>query len=226
MSTTVTRLHRCLVEAIHQTRPGMADRPVAVAEIYQSLVPYRSAREALGVEVNAEYEHALLRLLAGEGDLVHLEPSAARDELRRELRSPNPNVGLFRKFAACDVTVKMEPVVASPTSTASQDEAGAAQGATAAAPPPSRTTPPPVSDSASTSQEPAAATSPEATTTTRPEEATTTSCPFCRTRLPEGRSVRYCPSCGQDQRCRPCGSCGEVLEVDWRFCIACGAAAS
>jgi hypothetical protein len=37
--------------------------------------------------------------------------------------------------------------------------------------------------------------------------------------------VLFCPHCGSDQSQRPCGSCGETLDAQWRFCIACGTAA-
>ena len=98
------RLHALLVEAVRQRRgadPHAA--PVTVAEIYQELVPYRQVRAAIGLEMNADYEHTLLRLLSGERQLARIEPAAARDQMERELESPNPNVGLYRKFAGCDV---------------------------------------------------------------------------------------------------------------------------
>lgn len=101
----VQRLHGLLAQALLRSRPRPFDSPVTVAEIYQDLVPYRDVRTALGFQMNADYEHTLLRLLAGEGELARLEPAEARDELRGELDTPNPNVGLFRKFAGCDVWV-------------------------------------------------------------------------------------------------------------------------
>jgi hypothetical protein len=101
----VERIHACLADALERTRTDPFGSPVTVAEIYQDLVPYRNVRTDLGFAMNADYEHTLLRLLAGEAELVRLDPSEAREELRQELESPNPNVGLFRKFAACDVWV-------------------------------------------------------------------------------------------------------------------------
>ncbi len=99
-------IHRALAEALQRNRPDDAFAvAVTVAEIYQDLVPYRSVRTQLGFEMNADYEHTLLRLLAGEGSLARLEPPEARDELLAELETANPNVGLFRKFAACDVWI-------------------------------------------------------------------------------------------------------------------------
>lgn len=99
----VERLLAALADALRRTRPDPFGSPVTVAEIYQDLIPYRSVRTVLGFQMNADYEHTLLRLLAGENELTRLEPPEAREELQSELEMPNPNVGLFRKFAACDV---------------------------------------------------------------------------------------------------------------------------
>jgi hypothetical protein len=106
LDETIGQLHAILAEALRESREKPFEQPVTVAEIYQDLVPYRVVRGLLGVEMNADYEHALLRLLAGEEERVRLEPAEARDELRAELDSPNPNVALYRKFAACDVWVR------------------------------------------------------------------------------------------------------------------------
>jgi hypothetical protein len=99
-------IHAALAAALRTQRPETPfEAPVTVAEIYQDLVPYRAVRTQLGFDMNADYEHTLLRLLAGEEGLARLDPVEARDELRKELGTANPNVGLFRKFAACDVWI-------------------------------------------------------------------------------------------------------------------------
>lgn len=102
-SEVLSRFHRTLVEEIRSSRPEYLSRPFTVAEIYQNLVPYRTHRDRIGVEMNGDYEDALLRLLAGEGDYLVLESDHARRELQGELESSNPNTGLFREFAAADV---------------------------------------------------------------------------------------------------------------------------
>ncbi len=104
---TVARLHRCLVDAIRRDRPDRIGQPITVAQIYQELIPYRAVRAEIGVELIADYEHALLRLLAGEGGYARLEPDEVRETLSRELGSPNPDVTAFRDYAACDVLVEM-----------------------------------------------------------------------------------------------------------------------
>jgi hypothetical protein len=104
----LSRFHRALVREIHARNPEHINSPFTVAEIYQNLVPYRTHRDELGVEMNADYEHALLRLLAGEGDFLTIESRTARKEIREELDTPNPNTGLYRDFAAADVRLTLE----------------------------------------------------------------------------------------------------------------------
>jgi hypothetical protein len=108
MDAVVSRLHHALTEALKTRKGGRDGQPVSVAEIYQELVPYRNVRSAIGVEMNADYEYALLRLLAGEGNFARIEPVEAREALRLEIGSPNPNVTLYRKYAGCDVWVDLD----------------------------------------------------------------------------------------------------------------------
>lgn len=97
------RFHRALIEEIQTQRPEYLTGPFTVAEIYQNLVPYGSHRDRIGVEMNGDYEDALLRLLAGEGGYLLLDSEPALHALRTEAESPNPNTGLYREFAAVDV---------------------------------------------------------------------------------------------------------------------------
>jgi hypothetical protein len=97
------RFHRALIEEIQTQRPEYLTAAFTVAEIYQNLVPYGSHRDRIGVEMNGDYEDALIRLLAGEGGYLILDSEPALDDLRTELQRPNPNTGLYREFAAVDV---------------------------------------------------------------------------------------------------------------------------
>lgn len=305
----VDRLYGALVDAIEATRPASFAAPVTVAEIYQDLVPYRQVRAALGFEMNADYEHTLLRLLAGIGELARLEPLEAAAELREELDSPNPNVGLFRKFAGCDVWVsppesgapagapagRFDDEVAWAPPAARHDghggagfetpdgDAGAGAGAgvdagaadadgdaEAAAEPAafdadawdnsgmggaaggveaadagaaSSDAAEPADDEHDDEPEyelvpvkrprivPSAAAALEGrpvtggATVTPIDRSGGAHCAFCDSRLPARAAVRFCPFCGNDQAQRPCGSCREPLDPDWRYCVACGSAA-
>jgi Double zinc ribbon len=287
----VQNLHALLANALRRTRPDPFGTPVTVAEIYQDLVPYRSVRVPLGFQMNADYEHTLLRLLAGESSLARLEPETARGELRTELEAPNPNVGLFRKFAACDVWVEpsdiqvREPEAAplSPPApaqsraepvTVAPDLPGLDEVAPAADPVARDDLPgrveqveaswdvsgddnwdetvaellleeeveveevelevvEPISDTAKEAAPPAAGEpndqraavmfeSHASHPATVAEPKTSGACAFCRSSLPGGRVVRFCPHCGADQSLKPCVSCNEPLDPTWVFCIGCG----
>jgi hypothetical protein len=97
------RFHRALIEEIQTQRPEYLTGPFTVAEIYQNLVPYGSHRDRIGVEMNADYEDALLRLLAGEGGFLVLESDPALQKIRSELELANPNTAVYREYAAVDV---------------------------------------------------------------------------------------------------------------------------
>jgi hypothetical protein len=214
----VARLHHCLVDELRK-RGHPPGQPLKVSELYQEIIPYRTVRTRLQVELNADYEHALLRLLAGEGGVLRLEPEEARSELRSEAAEPYPYVGLFRKFSASDVWVDVDA------------------GATYEAMPAPEPEPPIIQDPA---PEPIAP--PEPTEPSEPEPVEPVqlhfppplpppadplpqgraSCIFCEASLPVGRRVRFCPFCGADQRLRPCPRCDAVLELGWHYCISCG----
>jgi hypothetical protein len=204
----VTRLYRALVAEL-QRRGHPDDEGVRVSDIYQDLVPYAAVRGTLGVELNADYEDAMLRLLAGERDLVRLESDQAREELQREVNAPYPFVGLYRKFGASRVRVTMpaSEVPGGQVELTDAHDIATAGGTGAAAVRLHRSTP-------------------DADITPQPDiEAPATSravCTFCAGQLPPGRRVRFCPHCGGDQRLQLCPRCDSVLELGWRYCISCG----
>ena len=47
-------------------------------------------------------------------------------------------------------------------------------------------------------------------------------CRYCGAVLPRGRTVTFCPYCGQDVTVQQCPACSTELDVAWRFCVACG----
>ena len=317
----VERLHRVLIDEIAKRQPDYLDRPFTVAEIYQSLVPYRSHRDAIGVQMNGDYEDALLRLLAGAGDFVVLESPSALGEIRKELESRNPNTGLFREFPDAAVRLNQDalppqvplaptafessvsrpapPPEAEPSNGIDMVEAAAAEAeetvaryepvpvvepppldpepipidrsTTFAGPPASASPPEPVSPAATAPESTPPAPAPldpapsfsilpasepdplpepelrtriassfveaEITPVARPEPtipapATTPStpsqntergaCSWCVGTLPARDNVNFCPHCGKSTDTKPCGGCGEEMEMGWRYCATCG----
>lgn len=223
------RFHRVLVDEIRTRRPEFLRAPFTVAEIYQDLVPYRTHRDRIGVEMNGDYEQLLLSLLAGEEDYLFVESEVARQNLRSELRSSNPNPGIVREYAAAEVRLNPDRLGAAP-----RPEAGTGT-APAGMRPEDHTVPveslaPSAGDDvedghpdiaeilpAPASEEPA----PAPVTNEAPADEVPT-CRWCREELPRRNDLRFCPFCGTDVNVVPCPECGEELEPQWRFCIACG----
>jgi hypothetical protein len=240
--------------------------PFTVAEIYQNLVPYGSHRDRIGVEMNGDYEDALLRLLAGEGGFLILDSEPALRDLRAELETSNPNTGLYREFAAVDVRLNQARLDLSASATdeipdlAQGFDAEAAVPMTELAPaevsvvqdlgivPPGvdifegQNGPPTVEEELAPTERDAVPDKPRVSGGEdvspgglQPEfvdpepvaEPTDVqgddSCLWCRATLPERDNLNFCPFCGMDLKLVPCAGCGEELEPDWRFCIACGA---
>ena len=213
---TVARFHRALVEEILRNRPLYLSEPFTVAEIYQNLVPYRTHRDRIGVEMNGDYEDALLRLLVGEGEYLLLESEHARREIADELSSPNPNTGVYREYAAADVRLNplrmprnLSDPVHGPTVGPDLFAVHDAGHHGPDLPHPGPANPP---DPDGGPRAARAAADPSA------------ACLWCREPLPRRDTLNYCPFCGADLHTAPCPNCGGELEVGWRFCIACGTA--
>lgn len=47
-------------------------------------------------------------------------------------------------------------------------------------------------------------------------------CHYCGSALPRGRTVTFCPYCGQDVTIRQCPACSAELDLGWHFCVSCG----
>jgi hypothetical protein len=235
MTDNIHRLHRALVDAMLRTRGEDFERPITVSQIYQELVPYRVARSSVGFEMNADYEFALLRLLAGDGDLARLEPPEIRTMLRKEAESPNPNVSLFRAYANCDVWISPpkdwvaemvdELELESESGDVHFDFEPEQEGPQSGEPIEAYDfvpddTPEPQPQQPRKQEVPLPeiiSTGPAPTAGGHPQH-----CAFCGGNLPATRLVNFCPHCGGDLTQQPCSSCGEILDSSWRFCVNCG----
>ena len=230
---TLDRFFHALVEALRDRKPADLSAPFTVAEIYQDLVPYRTHRDVLGFEMNGDYEHALLRLLAGQEGYLQMESEHALREIQAELDGKNPDTSLYRDFAAVDVRIVPGMVPpAEPTDDASSAEEADVEDAEISSG--ADTAPAPEElDALAADAAPAPDTSEGSTTfvegaepgTSRPAPggAGDGACPWCRSELPDREGLAFCPFCGENQELSPCRSCGAALEADWEFCISCGA---
>jgi hypothetical protein len=204
--TDLERLFRRLVRNLADTEPARLHQPVPLTDVYQSIVPYRSNRRALGLESSEDYELVLLRLAAGEGGLVRTEPEEARKQLAAEAASSNPDLGLLRRMDHVFLTIRSEPLA----------YALGPEPDTTESPPAGRPPVPPLPDFPEADELPdieAAA----------PDEAVP-QCLYCGGTLPSHRTVTFCPHCGQRQGPATCPSCQSEVEPGWRHCVNCGTA--
>jgi len=228
------RVFHRLVSNIRHRHSEYLTLPFTVQELYETLIPYRHHRRELGIETNQDYEIAVTRLLSGERDYL-LADQAMRDKLQAELASPHVDPGAFREFSESKVSLAPEALRRIRALTASADPAESAatpdaaststQQSSAAPQTPAITATFPVS--APSAPEPSApapsapASAPAALSSlmnaTIPE-----GCRFCGGTLPEGRTVIYCPHCGNNLSVSRCPACGSELEKGWKFCATCG----
>ncbi|MFI5208365.1 MAG: zinc ribbon domain-containing protein [Gemmatimonadales bacterium] len=230
MPDHLERLFRRLVANLAALDPAAIHRPVAIREIHERLVPYRTHRLALGLDTSEDYEMTLLRLCAGEQGWATTFPQDARAALANEATSVNPNTSLYRKFPeatllldpdraaevlAGRVSPPRAPLEVSPNETAEDPKTPAQAQSTAD------------DEESDDSQLPFVLeeeTEDETRRIAHPREvaAVTAPCPYCGGGLPVGRTVLFCPHCGQNIGVVHCPTCGSELDVGWQFCITCG----
>jgi len=228
------RLFRRLVLNVAQLDPSRLDAPLPVVEIHQNFVPYRTHRAVLAIETNQDYEMTVLRLLAGEGGFARVEPDEVRQILEREAHAASPDTGIFRRFPRA--TVRLEP-----------DQVRAALSAPEPASGDAGEPEPPAPEAVAAAVTAFAFAKGEAATATDeadqpelpfslaegepPEEIERVGrevtiggaqCGFCGGDLPVGRTVIFCPHCGQNVGVMRCPVCATELDVGWQFCITCG----
>jgi predicted RNA-binding Zn-ribbon protein involved in translation (DUF1610 family) len=238
------RIFHRLVSNIRHRHSEYLTLPFTVQELYETLIPYRHHRRELGIETNQDYEIAMTRLLSGERDYL-LADQSMRDKLKSELESANMDPGAFREFAASKVSLAPEALRRIRALTASGPDTGvpaaapaqpAAPSSGAAASPASPVSP--ASPRTVQAASPAAsrvfevAAPPPAEAGKTPPSALSSlmnasvpeGCRFCGGTLPEGRTVIYCPHCGNNLSVSRCPACGSELEKGWKFCATCGRA--
>jgi len=248
------RMYRHLVRTVRSRFPQYLTQPFEVAELYQTILPYRHHRRELGLETNEDYEITLSALLAGGRDYLIVDDQM-RDVLRAELAAPNPDPSAFKQFANSRVSLsptalrsleagpsmdkdtaeipfvrKAEPMSqpsaplsasvgastaslerAAPTSSSAKE---ATREIIPAAARPTPITPPTISNPGRPSMSTPGAGSIVPTAGER--------CRSCSGQLPEGRTITFCPHCGQNLTTMNCPACGSELELGWKFCPTCG----
>jgi RNA polymerase subunit RPABC4/transcription elongation factor Spt4 len=235
------RMFRHLARTVRTRHPQYLGQPFTVSELHQSILPYRLHRRELGLETNEDYEITLTELLSGAREYLIVDESM-RERLRSELTSKNPDPTAFKQFATSTVAL-------SPTALRSL-EAGPDDGSTPLAVDSVRTPamtsatpaavvpninpappPPPTVQAPKAPPRPAAAPVPTPTALSASRSPIGSRavvanagerCRYCNELLPPGRTITFCPHCGQNLTVVNCEACGTELEVGWKFCPICG----
>lgn len=189
------RLAFRLVRTIRQEYPQLRTQGFTLSDLEERLLPYRDARREMANSGADAWENALLRLVAGEREYVQTDGDL-QAACRQALASPSPTMALVRSWAM--TTLSLGPAV---------DRVGSERVATADATVRPRRTPAMPTPSISI------------------KKADGPTCRFCSGRLPDGRTITFCPRCGVDQTKRQCPACSTELDTTWRFCVTCGRSA-
>jgi hypothetical protein len=196
--TDLQRLVRQLVDNLSAIDPARLQQPVTLADIRDTIVPYRVTRRALQLESSEDYELALMRLCAGEGGFARTESEEIAKEFADELASPNPDLALIQRREKAVLRLDVRAL--------SQTTKDPHRAFAPRSPVDRRKEKPPAPKQA-------------VQDATQPSP---TRCGRCRTDLPVGRAVNFCPHCGYDLRRGYCPQCNAALEPGWRHCVSCG----
>lgn len=191
-----------LVRNLAAINPARLRQPLTLAEIRESIIPYRVNRRALQLESSEDYELVVMRLCAGEGGFAITEPEEAHADFVNEVGSPNPDLTIVERHRKAVVALDPRSV------------------AKALDPKPELAYAPwedQVSHTEITKKAEA-----DAAERSPPAQVKEARCTHCGVGLPAGRVVNFCPKCGQSQL--RCPKCKAELERGWRHCVGCGTA--
>jgi predicted RNA-binding Zn-ribbon protein involved in translation (DUF1610 family) len=189
-----------LVRNLAALNPARLRQPLTLAEIRESIIPYRANRRALELESSEDYELIVIRLCAGEGGLAIAEPEEAHADFVKEAGSSNPDLTIVEKHRKA--VVGLDPRAVARALDPKPELAYA-----------------PWEEQVSQAE---FARKTEAAAAERVPHVPDLLCTHCRAALPVGRVVNFCPKCGQSQL--RCPKCRTELERGWRHCVGCGAA--
>lgn len=232
--TDLERLFRRLVDNLIAIDPARLHRPISLGDLVGSVIPYRTTRRALGIDSAEDYDMLVLRLSAGEGGFVRLLSDDAIMAFRDQLASANPDLGVLAEYRDTELVLGGEPLAHALGPGPEEAYAPAEEEYFEPLPPspPPAPAPPPPEPRRSFSAEPVPPVVPAPPRMTAEPESprsrpvlrldTSPRCSYCGGPLPSGRTVNFCPHCGQNQSFTRCPECQADLEIGWKHCINCG----
>jgi hypothetical protein len=238
--TDLERLFRRLVDNLIAIDPARLHRPIALGDLLASVIPYRTNRRSLSIDSAEDYDMLVLRLCAGEGGFVRVMSEDIAQVFRDQLTSPNPDLDVLREHAKAELVLGTEPLAHALGPGPDEAYAPPEEEVLEVPPPPHAPAEPvpeiplesvrrvPFSAEPAATPPPIMPPPPRITAEPEPKRAprllrdSGQRCSFCGGRLPAGRTVNFCPHCGQNQSFTRCPECQSELELGWRHCVSCG----
>lgn len=203
------RLAFRLVRIIRQRYPQLQTYGFTLTDLEETLLPFRESRREMANGSADMWERTMLRLIAGEREYLATDPELQR-ACTHALRMPSPTVALVRAWATS--TIRLGEASRA-FSAGMADEPSSADG-TVTSTGGARD----ARDARDARREPTCGPTNERSH----ESSAVHCCRYCGNRLPEARSMTYCPHCGLDLSKRQCPACSTQLELAWRYCVTCG----
>ena len=215
----LTRFAQRLVEQLGASREGV-HRPVEVAELRDTVLPYRTHRRALGIESVEDYETVLLRLVSGERGYVKTVPAEAAERCRQELAESNPDLAVLDEVSGATVQITS---MAAQISGDGADARTGGQADEADKPKAPLKAERPVKKQVHSAPSSAPPVPSELSASSVDSASSAVTCPHCQHSIPSGRQVVFCPWCGKRLIPFTCARCNTELDSGWKHCITCGA---
>ncbi len=240
--TDLERLFRRLVDNLIAIDPGRLHRSMTLGDLLGSVIPYRTNRRSLSIDSAEDYDMLVLRLCSGEGGYVQMVSGDMTQIFLDQLSTPNPDLDVLRQYSNAELGLGTEPLAHAlgpgPGEAYAPPDDEPLEELLEEPPPASRVSRPVIEPPLESlrrvpfSAEPAPAVAPMVPPpprmTAEPEARprlvrdSGARCSYCGGRLPSGRTVNFCPHCGQNQTSTRCPECQSDLELGWRHCITCG----
>ena len=241
------RLAFRLVRTVRNSYPHLLAQEFTLTDLEERLLPFRDARREMSSNGPEVWEVNVLRMVSGERGYLQTDADLQL-ACRQALTLPSPTLALVRPWSATTMRLGASAtnLGIDRGQTQSNDAfAGSALGLEYSAAPlrlasPAGSTtgtatlahihsasqaPAPVSPNRSAAQIAAArnaAAHDEMRSITAGHTLRTCGCRFCGGKLPESRTLTFCPHCGVNLTVRQCPACSTELDVNWRFCVTCG----
>lgn len=197
------RLAFRLVRTIRQRFPQLREQGFTLADLEETLLPFRDARREMADGGADSWEITVLRLVSGERGYIVTDEDL-QSACGHALTLPSPTLALVRSWGT--TSLRLGPAA---LEVGTERVSGAFQAVMAAN-----------SELRAIPSFP-----PTAVVPTPPRSCAVSGCRYCGGRLPEHRKLTFCPHCGLDLSKRQCPACSTSLDIEWRFCVTCGRSA-